>query len=99
MIERIVLLKLAGDHASDASLAEIAAHSQRILAALPGVRECRVGRAADGRTAGEWHLSLVLRFSSIDDVAPYAAHPDHRAYVDDYLRPKLAAIAAFNFEI
>jgi hypothetical protein len=35
----------------------------------------------------------------MEDIPPYAAHPEHRAYVDEFLRPKLESIAAYNFEV
>jgi hypothetical protein len=41
---------------------------------------------------------MTVRFDSLDDVAPYVAHPQHRTYVDEYLRPKLELIKAWNFE-
>jgi len=99
MIERIVLLQMNEEFASKEALREVAEHSREVLKALPGVLECHVGLASDERTAADWHLSLVLRFTSAGDIPPYAAHPDHRAYVDRYLRPKLASIVAFNFEM
>jgi hypothetical protein len=99
MIERIVLLKMNEAHRSRAALEHVAERSRIVLPSLPGVVECHVGLAADERTADSWHVSLVLRFDSADDIPPYAAHPDHRAYVDEYLRPRLDALTAFNFDI
>jgi hypothetical protein len=99
MIQRIVLLELIPDAAGSESLREVAEHSRTVLTALPGVLSVAVGVAADGATASSWHVSLVLTFASADDLEPYRVHPDHRAYVDDYLRPRLAAIEAFNFEL
>lgn len=97
-VERIVLLRLRDEYASGEALAEVAERSREVLPKLPGVLDCRVGIAADERTAASWHLALVLRFASAADIPPYAAHPDHRSYVDDFLRPRLAAIVAHNFE-
>ncbi len=99
MIERIVLLQMKPDFESREALEAVAARSRELLPALPGVLECHVGLAADERTADSWHVALVLRFAKAEDLPPYAAHPDHRAYVDTYLRPKLASIVAHNFEI
>jgi heme-degrading monooxygenase HmoA len=99
MIERIVLLKFEDAHTSDESLTKIAAHSNEVLQALPGVVACHVGRAADEATEGTWHMMLVVHFESLDDIPAYSAHPDHRTYVDDYLLPKLESIVAFNFEV
>jgi hypothetical protein len=99
MIERIVLLKLSQDFATPHARHAVAEHSRQVLPRLPGVLEAHVGVAADDRTVATWDLSLVLRFDSIDDIPPYAAHPDHRAYVDQYLRPKLESLVAYNFEV
>ena len=99
MIERIVLVKLSTEHADPASLGEIAAHSQKVLQALPGVLDCHVGLAADDGSELEWHLVLVVHFASLDDIPAYSMHPDHRAYVDDYLLPMLESISAYNFEV
>lgn len=99
MIERIVLVKLKDGQATPKLIAEIAAHSQEVLIRLPGVLECHVGVAAEDRTSSAWHLALVLRFASVEDLEPYAMHPDHRAYVDEYLRPRLESITAYNFEV
>ena len=99
MIERIVLLKLDEEWSSRHALAEIAERSREVLPGLPGVVDCHVGIAADERTRADWHVVLVLRFASAADIPPYADHPDHRAFVDRYLRPKLASICAHNFEL
>jgi hypothetical protein len=99
MIERIVLLQMNEGFTSEEELDEVAERSREVLPALPGVLECHVGLASDARTAASWHVALVLRFESAEDIPPYAAHPDHRAYVDEFLRPRLASIAAYNFEL
>ena len=99
MIQRIVLLELTPDASGEESRREVAAHSRTVLAALPGVLSVTVGVAVSDAAAPRWDLSLVLTFASTDDLEPYRVHPDHRAYVDEYLRPRLAAIEAFNFEL
>ena len=99
MIERIVLLKLKEGLAGPETCEEVAEHSRRVLPNLPGVLEAHVGVAADDRTAETWDLSLVLRFESLDHIPPYAAHPDHRSYVDEYLRPIIDSLVAYNFEV
>lgn len=98
-VERIVLLRMRAEFTTGEALAEVAQRSREVLPDLPGVLGCHVGLAADERTAADWHVALVVRFASVDDIPAYAAHPDHRAYVDDYLRPKLASIVAHNFDV
>lgn len=99
MIERIVLLKLNPEAKDPATIREITAESMKVLPALPGVLRVHVGSAADERTGSSWDLSLVLRFEKLEDIPAFAAHPDHRTYVDGFLKPKIDAIAAFNFDL
>ena len=97
MIERIVLVKL-----SEAAVAEsraVADHSRGVLRSLPGVLAVDVGRPADEPTAANWDLAMVLRFETLDDVEAYRIHPDHRAYVDEFLAPRMKVIKAWNFEV
>ena len=98
MIERIVLIKVDGSHGTQDSLQQIAEHSRKVLSVLPGVQSVHVGIAADQPTSDQWDLSLVLRFESMADLEPYRTHPDHRAYVDGYLKPRMTGIKAFNFK-
>jgi hypothetical protein len=95
MIERIVLVKLNPDEA----VAEVAAHSREVLQDLPGVRSVHVGQAADQPSSKAWDLSLVLRFESLEDLEAFRVQPDHRIYVDEYLKPRMQFIKAWNFEV
>lgn len=99
MIERTVLMKLNDEHAHDAGRAEVAAHSREVLRGLPGVLEVAVGLPADEPSLKSWDLSLTLRFDSLASVEAYRVHPSHRAYVDEYLKPRLLLIKAWNFHI
>jgi hypothetical protein len=97
MIERIVLVKLADAAVPDRRA--IADHCWGVLERMPGVEQVHVGRPADESTAEAWDLVLVLRFAGFEDVESYRIHPDHRAYVDEYLKPRMEAITAWNFEV
>ena len=99
MIQRIVLLKLDEEHATDSGRVSFAAHSREVLTALPGVLRVDGGIPADASSGENWDISLVLKFASVDDLEPFRVHPDHRSYVDAYLKPKLALIKAWSFEI
>jgi len=99
MVQRLVLIKLGDPFTEPAARREIAEYSRKEIARIPGVREVTVGVPADEKTGGDWDLSLVVQFDRIEDVAPYGAHPVHRAYVDEYLKPKLEFIKAWNFAV
>ncbi len=99
MIQRIVLLKLNEEHATDSGRTLVAAHSREVLTVLPGFVKVDVGIPADASSRESWDISMVLKFESVDDLEPFRVHPDHRSYVDAFLKPKLALIKAWNFEI
>lgn len=97
MIERIVLLKLKPECAAEVSA--ICARTEEALEKLPQVREIEASPAAEDRTAGAWDLCIRLRFDSLDDVAAYLPHPAHRLLVDEYLKPRVEKLKAFNFAL
>lgn len=97
MIERIVLFKLKDEYANERARAEIADHSRKVLGAVPGVKAVSVGVPADAPSEKSWDLSLVLQFATLEAVEAYREHPDHRSYVNDYMRPRMEVIKAWNF--
>lgn len=96
MIDRFVLIRLKSEYASEREA--IAAHTAETLRDLPGVVRVTVGTPADEHAAAGWDLSIVVRFGALADVEPYRVHPAHRRYVDEYLRPRMQVIKAWNFE-
>lgn len=97
MIQRLVIVRLKEEYRSDAKRREVAEYSQKTLQAAPQVRQLKVATAADDKTLEEWDLLLAIGLDSLDDLEPFRVDPIHREYVDDYLRPKMAQIKAWNF--
>lgn len=96
MIDRYVFVRLEKEHASERDA--IAAHSAEVLGKLPGVLQVSVGTPADEHAGAAWDLSIAVRFASLEDVEAYRVHPAHRRYVDEYLRPRMQVIKAWNFQ-
>ena len=99
MVERHVLIKLKGEHATPEMREEIAIHSRSILGNLEGARGLSVGLPADKASLASWDLSFVLHFESLEATDAYLAAPSYRAFVDEYLEPKSEVIKAWNFEV
>jgi hypothetical protein len=97
-IDRYVFLKFKPEYGNPEARSEAAAHSRQALAAVPGVSAVRVGVPADDAATASWDLSIVVTFERIEDVEPYRVHPLHRAYVDEYLTPRIVVIKAWNFD-
>ncbi len=99
MIQRFVLFKLVDKHCNDADRREIAAYTRRAITTLPGVQSVDVGVPADEASTRSWDLSLVVYFDDVDAIAAYAEHPDHRRFVDEYMKPRVEVVKAWNFEL
>ena len=99
MIERYVFIKLKDEHSTREGRREVIDHSRAVLPAIPGVQSVSVGEPADGHAVAAWDVGIVVRFDDIAAVEPYRAHADHRAYVDEFLKPRMAVIKAWNFDL
>ena len=99
MIERTVYIKLNEANATDAGRAAVAQATHAALAAVPGVLSVRVGTPADGPSAKAWDLGLSLTFASLATLEAYWLEAAHRAFVDEYLAPRMECIKAWNWEI
>jgi hypothetical protein len=97
MIIRTVLVKLIDEWATDAGRAAVADHSQKALSAIPGVVEAHALVPADEKALASWDVMFDVRFAAIEDVQPYAVHPLHVSFLDDYLNPKAAVKKAWNW--
>ncbi|MFT7623647.1 MAG: hypothetical protein ACI9WU_002830, partial [Myxococcota bacterium] len=97
MIQRIVLIKLEDAFATPEHRAEVAAHTRAVFPTIPQVKAVTVGTPADQKAVDSWDLTICVQMDSVDAYHQYAVHPIHRAYVDDYLKPKLACLKAWNF--
>jgi hypothetical protein len=98
VIERVVLIKLKPEYATDEQRAAVAQATATTLPGAEGVRELRVCTAADSRTRREWDVCLEVVLDDLDAVERYRVDPVHRAYADVFLRPMLARIRVYNFE-
>lgn len=99
MVQRYVFLKLDDAHATDAGRAEVADKSREVLSKLEDVSAVVVGIPADEPALRSWDISIVVEFESLERVASYRDDPAHRAFVDEFLAPRIAVIKAWNFEV
>jgi hypothetical protein len=98
MIERYVFIKLTDDHSTPEGRRAVIDHTRATLPDVPGTAGVTVGAPADESAEAAWDVSIVVRFASLADVEPYRTHPAHRAYVDEFLRPRMAVIKAWSFD-
>lgn len=97
MIERHVFIRLKSEHMAERN--DIAEHTGKALAALPGVVSASVGIPADEHARAAWDLGITVRFQTPADAEAYHTHPDHVRLSQDYLQPRTAVIKAWNFDV
>lgn len=98
VIERVVLIKLKPEYATDEQRRAIAQATLTTLPDAQGVRALRVATAADARTRREWDVCIEVVLDDIDAVERYRVDPVHRAYADVFLAPMKQKIHVYNFE-
>lgn len=99
MITRIVLFKLDDAHATDVGRAACVAEARRVMPTVARVISVDVGLPADPESLRSWDFSLQVRLASTDDLPAYQADAAHRAFVDTFIKPRLAIAKAWNFEV
>jgi hypothetical protein len=98
MITRVVLVKLNDDNATDAGRAAVIAEAKRVMPTVAGVHSVEVGLPGDPDSLRSWDFSLLVRLESVDALPAYQADVAHRAFVDEFLKPRKAMAKAWNFE-
>ena len=99
MVERYVFLKLSDEQANATGREAIRAEVQRVFPGLPGVRAARVGFPADDVAKAAWDVVLVVTFDRVEDVPAYVVAPAHKAFVDEFLAPRVVMKKAWNFDV
>jgi hypothetical protein len=99
MILRTVFVKLHDEWSSARARSSVIAHTRKALQPILGTTELMVGSPADGHSTAAWDLCIQLRFDSTDAVNEFMNHPTHRAYIDQFLKPKMLVIKAWNFSV
>ncbi len=94
MIHRVARMKLKNPSEANAVMEE----ARRVFPALSGV----VGFSAGLITYppdSEYDICLLIDLQNEDKIESYRMSPGHRAFVDDFLRPKLEKMNIFNVEL
>ncbi len=97
MIIRTVLVKLNEEWSTDQGRKAVATHSQSALSAIPGVVEAHALVPADEKALASWDVMFEVHFENLDAVGPYAVHPLHVTFLEDYLNPKAEVKKAWNW--
>ena len=97
MIRRYVFFRFEHAHRGKDAMRDILRETHRVLQNVPGVEMYEIGTPADEKAVAAWDLSITATFASKAVLESYIQHPQHRAYVDGFIKPKLEVIKAWNF--
>ncbi len=92
MIERIVLINIK----NDVSLDNVFQETKKVIPILPGVISFKMGKVLNNEN---YNFYLSMTFDSLKDIEKFSPHPKHRDYVDNFLKPKMMDIVAYNVEV
>ncbi|MEA1986176.1 MAG: Dabb family protein [Candidatus Marinimicrobia bacterium] len=92
MIERIVLIKIKDESQVD----NVIQKTKEVIAILPGVKSFKTGKVLNN---DNYNFGLSMTFDSMEDVEKFSPHPKHREFVDDFLKPLMSGIVAYNVNI
>ena len=68
-----------------------------LVATIPEVSDYRHGPDL-GLTDGNYDYVIVGEYASIDDFVTYRDHPDHQQVVADYIKDRVSARAAVQYD-
>ena len=97
MIRRFVFAKFKDSYSTPESRVAAIEATREELPRIPGVTGVWVGSPCDEGSMVAWDLAIVVEFAQASDVEPYRIHPDHLAYVDRVLKPRVEVKKAWNF--
>lgn len=86
MICHVVLIRLQAS-VDEVRAATFLEDAKRVLSAVPGVRDLRVGTGLGVKDEKDYPYCLVMDFDNEQALDVYQAHPEHQRFVKDILGP------------
>ena len=97
MITRNVFMKFKVEFQEETEMDEIMSESKKVLSKVAGIQSFKISLPADLVSRKAWDLSLTVVFKDMSALELYRLDAFHRQYVDEFLKPKLEVIKAWNF--
>jgi hypothetical protein len=97
MIRRFVFFRFLKPYRTEEAMGEIISRSHAVLGGSDDVVSYEIGTASDTQSLAAWDVSITATFMDQHALEAYIVHPAHRAYVDEFIKPRLEVIKAWNF--
>lgn len=96
-IRHVVMFRFTDDTTQD-QVMELMQGAIRTATAIEGVRAYRCGPDL-GRSSDNYDLVAIADFDHFEDFESFRDHPDHVAFVNEVIKPKLEHRAAVQYEV
>jgi hypothetical protein len=96
MFRHVVMFKW-NDDVDAAHVETTGAALDALVATIPEVREYRHGPDL-GISEGNYDYAIVGEYASVDDYVTYRDHPDHQQVIADYIKDRISARAAVQYD-
>jgi hypothetical protein len=96
MFRHVVMLEW-NDDVDAAHVEATAAALDALVATIPEVGDYRHGPDL-GLTDGNYDYVIVGEYASVDDYVTYRDHPDHQQVIADYIKDRVSARAAVQYD-
>jgi fructose-bisphosphate aldolase class II len=93
-VEHLIIYNVEG--LDEAGVAHMMAEGQRVLSAIPGVRELTTGEAVKQDAA--YRYTWLVRFCHPAVIDSYREHPDHVAFANNLFRPVAGGRVSIDYK-
>lgn len=93
-VDHVILYNVEG--LDDEGVNDMMQEGQRVLSAIPGVREVVTGHAVQQDMS--YRYCWLIRFTDREVIASYKHHPDHQRFADQLFRPHAGGRVSIDFE-
>lgn len=97
MIRRIVSVRFQQSFRDETILADIAWFTRQSLCSIPFVLAASVGLAGTQDPSHPWDMVLLIDLPGRAEAEALRAHPEYRAFLLGYLRPKIDLLEEHDF--
>jgi fructose-bisphosphate aldolase class II len=94
-VEHLIIYNVTG--ITEQEVAAMMAEGQRVLSAIPGVREVITGRAV--KEDAKYRYTWLVRFCHPAVIDSYRDHPDHIAFADNQFRPLAGERISIDYQM
>ena len=98
-IQHVVLVWFNED-VSDLHIQQVVEQSYGLQQKIPQLKSIRIGEAIESdrpMVDDSFDIGLVMGFDSLADLREYEQHSDHKAFLGEYIKGRVAKIKIYDF--